>query len=95
MRFTRCRRSAARWTPLVAAGLIAAALLAGPLSTPSAVAASCFAVGDNVVCMDHPDFIPVPPIMPPVMQPVISDGIGDADDAIVIEDNGGYERDQG
>lgn len=95
MRFTRHRSAVVSWAPLVAAGLLALAILAAPQTGSSAQAGSCFAVVDNVVCMDQPDVIAAPPIMPPLIAPVISDGIGDSDDSIVIEDNGRYERDQG
>ena len=79
----------------VVAGVIATGALTislvgpgGLWSAPMTVAGSCFAVADNVVCIEAESVFPMP--MPPILIPSGMDD-DEVDEDIVIRDDGGRQ----
>ena len=80
----RSIRAGALGLGCLAAGF-AGATVGSPVS--NAIAADCFAVASDVICIEAETVVP-PALMPPILIPVGVGGDG-RDENIVIEDDGG------
>lgn len=91
MRHALNLRRVLRWPALAASMMVLSSWLLAPQTSEQVLASPCFAIADDVVCMDEPVIVSMPPVTPSMLEPSRDGGEG-SDEAVVFEDDGGYER---